>query len=123
MNAPVKVIYNAACPICEGEMRHYKKRAAAGDAAVDFIDLNTSDLSQYGLTPDSAARRLHVVEGSEVKGGVEAFLALWRAVPGMGWLARIVALPGVRHVADYTYDRLVAPRIYRRFRPGDPDGT
>ena len=115
MSAPVTVIYNAACPICEGEMRHYKKRTREGD--VTFLDLNTADLSPYGLTPDAAAKRLHVVLGSQVVGGIDAFLLLWRATPGMGWLARLVGLPGVRQVAGVVYDTAVAPRIYNRFRP------
>ena len=47
-------------------------------------------------------------------GGVEAFLAIWRALPRYRWLARLVSLPGLRGVVEVVYERFLAPWLYRR---------
>lgn len=105
------VIYNGACPVCSREIGMYRARA---EGSVAFVDLNDADLCRFGLTPDAAARRLHVVENGRLLSGVDAFRALWRATPGFRWLAGLVALPGIRWVAAAVYDRALAPALYRR---------
>jgi predicted DCC family thiol-disulfide oxidoreductase YuxK len=105
------VIYNGACPVCSREIGVYRARA---EGPVAFVDLNAADLSCFGLTPDEAARRLHVVEDGRLLAGVDAFRALWRATPGFRWLATVAGWPGVRQVAGVVYDRVLAPALYRR---------
>jgi predicted DCC family thiol-disulfide oxidoreductase YuxK len=105
------VIYNGDCPVCSREIAVYRKRA---EGPVRFVDLNACDLGRFGLTPDAAARRLHVVEDGRLLAGVDAFRALWRATPGFRWLGTLVGLPGVRQVADLVYERMLAPVLYRR---------
>jgi predicted DCC family thiol-disulfide oxidoreductase YuxK len=105
------VIYNGACPVCSREIGVYRARAVG---PVDFVDLNETDHARLGLTPDAAARRLHVVEDGRLLVGVEAFRALWRATPGFRWLAAVTGWPGVRQAAGAVYDRVVAPALYRR---------
>jgi hypothetical protein len=46
--------------------------------------------------------------------GISAFAAIWAALPGMGWLARLVMLPGIRQMADLLYNRVAAPWLYSR---------
>jgi predicted DCC family thiol-disulfide oxidoreductase YuxK len=111
-DAPI-VIYNGGCPICSREIGVYRARIGAR-GTLRFQDLNDADLSVFGLTREDAARRLHVVEDGRVVAGVDAFLALWRATPGFGWLAALVGLPGVRQVAGAVYERVLAPALYRR---------
>lgn len=108
------VLYNARCPVCRAEIDHYRAHSEARGLPVAFHDLNTRDLAEWGIDPDMAARRLHVRQGGRVVSGVEAFLALWRALPRYRWLARIVALPGLRHAAHLVYERVLAPRLYAR---------
>ena len=109
-----QVLYNARCPVCRAEIDHYRGYAEARALPVRFFDLNTRDLADWGIGADAAARRLHVREGGRVLSGVDAFLALWRALPRYRWLARIVALPGLRHAAHLVYERVLAPRLYAR---------
>ena len=45
--------------------------------------------------------------------GLDAFRALWFAMPRYRWLARITGLPLVRPVLAFVYDRLAAPLLYR----------
>lgn len=109
------VIYNGDCPICSREIGIYRARiGAVGD--LRFVDLNDVDLAALGLTRDDAARRLHVVEDGRLLSGVDAFLALWRATPGFGWLARVVGLPGVRQAAGAVYDGVLAPALFAMHR-------
>jgi predicted DCC family thiol-disulfide oxidoreductase YuxK len=105
------VIYNGACPVCSREIGVYRARA---EGPVTFVDLNETDLGRFGLTPDAAARRLHVVEDGRLLAGVDAFRALWRATPGFRWLATVAGWPGVRQAAGAVYDRVLAPALYRR---------
>lgn len=108
------VLYNARCPVCRAEIDHYRAYAEARGLPLAFHDLNTRDLADWGIDADAAARRLHVRQGGRVVSGVDAFVALWRALPRYRWLARIVALPGLRHVAHLIYERILAPRLYAR---------
>jgi len=108
------VLYNARCPVCRAEIDHYRAYAEARDLPVAFHDLNTRDLADWGIDADAAARRLHVRQGGRIVSGVDAFVALWRALPRYRWLARIVALPGLRHAAHFVYERVLAPRLYAR---------
>jgi predicted DCC family thiol-disulfide oxidoreductase YuxK len=115
MKDSTTVIYNGDCPICSREIGVYRARTAA-DGTLLFLDLNDADLAVWGLTREDAARRLHVVEDGRILSGVDAFLALWRATPGFGWLARLVGLPGVRQVARVVYDGALAPALYAMHR-------
>ena len=110
-----RILYNDQCPICRAEIAHYRKRAEATGAALRFDDLNSVDLEAYALTPDQAKRRMHALtpEGRVIS-GIPAFAAIWSALPRMGWLARLVMLPGVRQVADLLYNRLAAPWLYNK---------
>ncbi|MET4102490.1 putative DCC family thiol-disulfide oxidoreductase YuxK [Roseovarius sp. MBR-78] len=108
------VLYNARCPVCRAEIDHYRSYAEARGLPLVFHDLGTRDLASWGIDEDAAARRLHVRQGGRVLSGVDAFLALWRAMPRYRWLARIVALPGLRLLAHQVYERVLAPRLYAR---------
>jgi len=118
----LSVLYNAECPVCRAEIEHYQAYAEARDLPLAFHDLNSRDLDEWGIDADAAARRLHVREDGRVLSGVDAFLALWRALPRYRWIARIVALPGLRQVAHLVYERVLAPRLYARHlaRTGRP---
>lgn len=112
MSDETTVIFNNSCPICSREIGIYRTRAKAHDLPIGFTGLTNSDLDAYGLTPDMAARRLYLIQNGKRISGVDAFIVLWRALPGFGWLARIVATPGIRHVAYLVYDYLLAPMLY-----------
>jgi len=110
-----RILYNDRCPICRAEIAHYRARATATGAPLVFEDLNTADLGGWRLTPDQAKRRLHAaLPDGRIISGIPAFAAIWAALPGLGWLARLVMLPGLRHLADLAYNRMAAPWLYRR---------
>ena len=108
------VLYNADCPVCRAEIEHYQAYAEARSLPLAFHDLNSRALDAWGIDADAAARRLHVRKDGRVLSGVDAFLALWQALPRYRWIARIVALPGLRQAAHLVYERVLAPRLYAR---------
>lgn len=108
----VTVLYNGDCPICGREIEAYRRRAERLGAPLAFEDLNHADLAAWGLEAEAARRRLHVRQGDRVLAGVPAFVALWRRLPGMVWLARLVDLPGVRTLAAAIYEGVLAPALH-----------
>ena len=113
------VIYNDTCPICAREVGHYRRAAGKSGAPIRFDGLDGLDgaeLAAYGLDRDRAARRFHVVRDVQLLSGVDAFIALWSELPRWRWLARLVALPGVRDIAGFAYDHAAAPTLHALHR-------
>ncbi|MDJ0825243.1 MAG: DUF393 domain-containing protein [Rhodobacter sp.] len=110
------VIYNGNCPICSREIEGYRRYSRARGLAVQFDDLNATDLSRWGLTPDQAARRLYVEKDGRLYDGVAAFAVLWAAMPRFRLLAWLVRLPVVGWLAAMLYDWVLAPALYRMHR-------
>lgn len=113
MSERLTVIYNGACPICAPEIRAYRRQAEAADAPVDFVDLTEGGAERFGLSRDAAARRLYVVTPGGRLSGIDAFLALWRQLPQMRWLARLIDRPVLRGITAWGYERIAAPLLYR----------
>lgn len=112
-NSETSVLFNASCPVCNFEIRHYARYATANGLPIRFDDLNSHMLARWGLDADTAARRLYVLKDGRLTSGIAAFLVLWADMPRYRWLARIVGFPGVRQIASAVYDYLLAPAIYR----------
>lgn len=114
MNEKVEVLYNASCPICRREVDHYAKLSEQHDLPIGYHDLGSKEqLASWGMTEREAAKRLHVRKACQVYGGIPAFIVLWREIPQMRWLAKLVNLPGVHWMACKVYDHALAPLLYR----------
>jgi predicted DCC family thiol-disulfide oxidoreductase YuxK len=111
MSEETRVLYNHTCPVCRVEIDAYRRRAAAQGLPIRFDTLDRAE--DWGLTSDQAARELHVWHEGKVLSGLAAFRALWAAMPGWRWLARVTGWPGVRSLADLLYRRVAAPVLYR----------
>jgi predicted DCC family thiol-disulfide oxidoreductase YuxK len=107
-----QVLFNAECPVCNYEIRAYERHAMAQGLPIRFDDLNTT-CAAWGIDADTAARRLYVLHQGQLTSGIAAFLVLWSQMPRYRWLGRVVGLPVVRPLAEVTYDRILAPLIYR----------
>ena len=57
--ADTRILYNATCPVCSFEIDAYRRRAIREGLALQFDTLDHA--ADWGLTPDQAARRLHVI--------------------------------------------------------------
>lgn len=116
MPAPTTVIYNGECPICSREVAGYRRHAEARALPIRFDPLASADLARWGLTADQAARRFHVIQDGRLIAGVDAFIALWMAMPRFRPLARVVSLPGIRQIAGLAYEYAAAPALYALHR-------
>lgn len=110
----VSVLYNADCPVCRLEIDHYSEYARSQSLAIRFDDLNDDlALRAWGLDAETAARRMHVVVNGTLLTGIPAFVALWQEMPRYRWLARVVTVPVMFTLANWCYDAVLAPLIYR----------
>lgn len=111
MTKEIRVLYNDSCPVCRFEIDSYAKLAEKDGLAIGFDRLDKAE--GWGLTPEDAARRLHVMQDGRLLSGVAAFVALWAAMPRWRWAARMAGWPVVRPVLGFVYDRVAAPLLYR----------
>lgn len=116
MSKHTTVIYNAGCPICSREIESYRRYSERRALPLRFEAIEAANLSLWGLTPEDAARRLHVIKDGELLRGVPAFAALWQEMPRFRWLARIVRLPVMRQAAHGLYEGVLAPALYALHR-------
>lgn len=103
---PLTVLYDGACPLCRREIGLY--RGLPSSSPLCFADV--SDAAQPlppGTQRAQLLARFHVLDADgRLLSGAQAFLALWAALPGWRWLARIGRLPGAAWAME---------RVYRRF--------
>jgi predicted DCC family thiol-disulfide oxidoreductase YuxK len=111
MTDETRVLYNETCPVCRFEIDAYAKRVRADGLPVKFEDLSRA--ADWGLTPDQAARRLHVIHKGALLSGMPAFRALWSAMPRWRFVAWLTGLPILRPACAVAYERVLAPALYR----------
>ena len=58
MKTNIRVLYNAECPICNFEIKHYQKYTNNKKIPIQFDDLNSSRLAHWNISADLAARNL-----------------------------------------------------------------
>lgn len=118
------VCYNGSCPICSREIAVYRRKAEARGVPARWIDVSEPPSRSRaalevcgmpaGVDREGLLKRMHAVgrDGRPVA-GIDAFLVVWRALPGYGWLGRLAALPGIKPVLGWLYDNVAAKAIYR----------
>ena len=116
-DAGLTTYYNDACPVCSGEINHYRAVAADSDVPLGWVDVATERdaLAAYGITQDMAFRRLYAVDAEgRLLVGLDAFIAIWRRLPQRRWqwLATLVSLPVVKPVSSVLYEHVAARAIY-----------
>ena len=114
MKTETEVLYNADCPICSREVRHYARLSEKQALPIRYDDCtDPASLRDWGITAEDAARRFHVRKNGQTYSGIPAFIMLWRDIPQTRWLARLVSLPGIHYLAQLLYDHIAAPLLYR----------
>ncbi len=78
---------------------------------MQFCALN--EHRSFGLDEGTAARRLHVLQDGKLIAGLDAFIAIWAALPRWKWAARVARLPVIHGIMAAAYDYILAPIIYR----------
>lgn len=102
------VWYDGDCPICTTEIGLIRRLDRA--SAIEFVDLSLPG----GCPTDRAARlaRLHAQpQGGRLVSGAEAFVAMWRVLPGLRLLATMASPPPILWLLERAY------LVFLRLRP------
>lgn len=98
-----KILFDGNCYVCDFEISHYKKIAPE---LFDIIDISNPDFNaaSYGLTVEAVNQKMHVLTPeNQTRAGVEAFIHIWSKLPNYRWLSKLIALPGIYHLATIGY--------------------
>ena len=101
---PTKVYYDGACHLCSREIDHYAKRDQQQQFL--FIDISSPHFSAVGegLDPVKVDQEMHVkTEDGKIFTGVDAFIELWRQMPGYAVMGRVASLPVVNSILKVGY--------------------
>ena len=110
MSPQLTVWYNTKCPVSNAGIDWQRSRlvGAARAGVIEFRDINLEPdaLARFGATLADVRRRLHGVDADgRLHVGADCAIAIWRATPGDGWLARLAGLPGIHQISCFGYDR------------------
>ena len=115
------VYHDGACPLCQREIAFMRDRDANG--RLRFVDVTEGGaVLPDGMGRDAMLARFHVRgPDGRLRSGADAFATAWRDVRGLGWLGRIVSLPGLRLGFEgfYRIFLLVRPKMQRLVRAWD----
>ncbi len=85
IQSPMCVFYDGACPLCQREVKRYKKLYVPnGNEEIDWIDISKSkkELRDECIHYDDAMRLIHIKDGSGIhQVGLEGVLTLWDKIP------------------------------------------
>ena len=116
----VMVYYDGLCIICSKEIDHYRK--ARGADQIDFIDIcaPTFDPKSNGLDPKAVHKVMHVrgADGT-LATEVDAFIEIWKTLPGYRPLAKIAGFKFVRFFMNIGYHLFIGIRPYLPRRSAD----
>ena len=114
---PHIVFYDDRCPLCSGEIGHYKKLVK--HHPVDWIGISKahSVLTEFKLSEEQVLKHLHVLraDGVMVKGAY-AFAVIWSSLKYyriLGWLVRTLRL---LPVMQFAYRRFAEKRFDTKYK-------
>jgi len=106
------VYYDGGCPLCSREIATYRRLEGAD--GLRWVDITTASAQELGgdLSREQALSRFHVRdEQGRLVSGAAGFVAIWRRLPGLRWLAWLAARPPVSWLLEPAY------RGFLRLRP------
>jgi predicted DCC family thiol-disulfide oxidoreductase YuxK len=105
------ILFDGVCELCNTGVAWIRARDRAGRC--EFLPYQSEEArGRYpGLDPAELARAMHVIApDGTVYVGVDAAPVVFGALPGWAWVARALALPGIRALARPAYRWLAARR-------------
>jgi len=104
------VWYNTRCPVCDAGIGRQKRRlieaVKTGRIAFRDINLEPTALAGHGASLEDVRRRLHATDANgRLLVGADVAIAVWKATPGEGWLARLFGNPIALPLTRLAYDR------------------
>lgn len=114
MQKMIQIYFDGKCGLCSKEIRYYQRIAPEGLFAWYDIATDPTPLLPLDVNQADALRRLHAKDSqNNIHIGVDAFIAIWRHLPGWRFLAAFVSVPGIRHCANFAYARFADYRFKR----------
>ncbi|EHK57317.1 thiol-disulfide oxidoreductase DCC family protein [Allomesorhizobium alhagi] len=110
-SAPALTVwYNTRCPVCDAGISRQKRRligaVKAGRIAFRDINLEPAALAAHGASLENIRRRLHAIDADgNLLVGADVAIAIWRLMPGEGWLASLAGNPLLLPATRFAYDR------------------
>jgi uncharacterized protein (TIGR01777 family) len=114
--APMEIMYDPQCPLCETEMNRYRADSQRCGKQWRFNDVADRPelMRRYGLDTTQARKRAYVLDDSgRMVSGLPAIALIWAALPYWRVLARVMRLPVVREASEAFYDFVLSPAIWR----------
>lgn len=107
------VLYNGNSVVCRFEIGHYIEYARVNGLGIAFHDINTANLSRWGMTLADAQSNFHVIQNDQIHKGVPAFLVVWKMMPKYQRLARFVEQPFMLKPTTVLFDRVIMPVLHK----------
>lgn len=108
-----KVYYNSACPVCRSGIESQQGKMSSCE--IEWIDVhaNPEAVKEVGAELEQVRERLYVQDAQgRIHVGADAFSKLWRDTPQQRWIGRLLALPVIRQLTQWTYNAF-ARCLYR----------
>lgn len=104
------VWYNTLCPVCDAGIGRQKRRLVEAVKAgrIQFRDINAEPhvLKSYDASLEDIRRKLHATDADgRLLVGADVAVAIWRATPGEGWLAKLFGNRLTLPLTRFAYDR------------------
>ena len=115
--------FDGGCPVCTREIAVYRRQPGAEDIVwVDVSRCSNAELGS-GLTREAALAQLHFRQADgELVGGAAAFTRLWRALPRLAWLGRLLGSGMGLWLLEKAYRIFLSVRpLWRRTRRLDAE--
>lgn len=117
-------MYDGECSVCRGAVEWIRARSAPG--AFEFLSFHSAGMeSRFPfLDRETCKQAAHVVlPGGTVLAGERAAREIFARIPGYGWIAGLLRLPGARFLAGVFYRWFARRRhaIAYLFYPGHDD--
>lgn len=113
------VFFDGSCPLCQKEIRHYRKLDA--DNALIWVDITeTPDaLEEFGISFQSAMERLHCINSQkEPVTGAYAFVLIWEHLPYYRHMSSIISTLRITGALHWVYAKFAIWRFRRRCQDG-----
>jgi predicted DCC family thiol-disulfide oxidoreductase YuxK len=108
----VVVLFDGSCRFCTASAHSLRRRFGSKVVLKNFQEPGALD-PYPSVTHEAAMKRMHaVMPDGRVYAGAEAVAHIVATTPVVGWVAFAYYVPGVRQIADCTYDA-IARRRYR----------
>ncbi len=108
----IDVLFFGICGLCIKEIAYYQNIAPSGIFAWMDIATDASPLATHQISQADALRHLHVRDAAgDWHIGAAAFLVIWQQLRYWRFLAVLVGLPIIRHIAAMVYNRFADYRF------------